>query len=378
MQIYGSKELVANVHQGDLCIGCGGCVNLCPYLRAHRGRVRMLFPCTLEQGRCFAHCPKAEVDLEALSRKWWGTPYTGSPMGNYRTIHASRAGKKALKGLFQGGGTTSALMHFALSSGNISGAVLTRQAGLNPDSCIATSPEEIVGCAGSKYGAAPTLATLNLAHQKGMNHLGIVGTPCQMTAVAQMRANPLERDDFLDPVALTVGLFCNWSLDSRLLSAFLSERMDIASIRSMDIPPPPADTLIVETDNGKTDIPLSEIKPLIPPTCFICMDMTAEWSDVSVGMLEGRSGWNTLIIRTEKGDDMVERAVEGGFIEMEAYPKENRAALTRAAAGKKARALRMLIRRRLINTAESQGCSAVRVPKETMDQILNSNGRMEA
>jgi hypothetical protein len=54
----------------------------------------------------------------------------------------------------------------------------------------------------------------------------------------------------------------------------------------MNIPPPPADMLILQMDDGRIDIPLSEVKPLIPHTCFICPDMTSEWSDVSVGMFE--------------------------------------------------------------------------------------------
>ena len=73
----------------------------------------------------------------------------------------------------------------------------------------------------------------------------MVGTPCQMIAVAQMRMNPLDREDFEDPVALTVGIFCNWALDNRQLTAYLSERMDIAEITGMDIPPPPAEVLKV-------------------------------------------------------------------------------------------------------------------------------------
>ena len=217
MHLHGSKELVSDVHERELCIGCGGCVDLCPYLRVHQGKARMLFPCTLEQGRCFAHCPKVEVDFDALSQRWWGTPYGGRPLGAVQTIRASRAGGKALKGAFQGGGTATALMQFALSAEEISGAVVTGRDGLNPIPRIATTAEDISACAGSKFMAAPTLAGLNRGIRKGRKQLGIVGTPCQMLAVAQMRSNPLNADEFVDPVSFSVGLFCNWSTIVRFI-----------------------------------------------------------------------------------------------------------------------------------------------------------------
>jgi ferredoxin len=85
-QIFGAAELMEDVHNRELCIGCGGCVDLCPYFRNYKGRTSQLFPCTLEQGRCFAYCPKAEVDLNELTRKIRRVDYDGSPLGVYRKV----------------------------------------------------------------------------------------------------------------------------------------------------------------------------------------------------------------------------------------------------------------------------------------------------
>jgi coenzyme F420 hydrogenase subunit beta len=191
-----------------------------------------------------------------------------------------------------------------------------------------------------------------------------------MTAVAQMRTNPLAREDFSDPVALTVGLFCNWSLDARQLSAFLSAKLDIAAIRGMDIPPPPAGIMALETDNGRVEIPLSDIKPLIPQSCFICPDMTSEFSDLSVGMFEGQPGWNTLVIRSKAGARLVKSACDEGYLETKDMPPESIAQLARAAGEKKARALRTLIRRKLINTENGER-SALRMPSDIIEKILS-------
>ena len=369
MHVLGSNELIEDVFNRDLCIGCGACVNLCSYYKNHRGKTARLFPCDLSQGRCYAYCPKAEVDLDELSRRIWNVSYDGSPLGNHRQILAARAGAKMPQSAFQAGGTVSALIVLALKNGMIDAAALTDRQGLNPIPRLVTDWQEVTKYARSKFMAAPTLAAVNTAIQEGYTRLGVVATPCQLTAVAQMRTNPLAREDFADPVALTIGLFCNWSLDTRQLSALLAEKLDIAAIRGMDIPPPPAGIMALETDNGRVEIPLSEIKPIIPETCFICPDMTSEFSDVSVGMFEGHPGWNTLVIRSETGAELIKSACDDGYLETKDLPPQSIAQLTRAAGEKKARAVRTLVRRKLINT-ETGERAALRMPPEVVEKIL--------
>jgi coenzyme F420 hydrogenase subunit beta len=377
-QVLGSNELLEDVHNRELCIGCGACVDICPYFKNYKGKTAQLFPCTLEQGRCpctleqgrcYAYCPKAEVDLDALSQHLRDVPYDGSPLGSYRTVLASRAGEKIKKGAFQSGGTVTALLTFALSTGLIDAAALTDRKALTPVPRIVTVEKEVGSCASSKFMASPTLSSVNLAVREGYRRIGVVGTPCQMVAVAQMHSNPLEKEEHNVPLAFTVGLFCNWSIDTRQLIDLLSEKLDISGIRGMDIPPPPADTMVIETDDGRVEISLSEIKPLIPHTCFICPDLTSELADVSVGMFEGRPGWNTLIIRSEKGAEVIEQACSKGFLETEDFPAENLKHLSKAAADKKDRSLRTLIRRELINNQGDQR-AAVRIPQHVVDKIL--------
>ena len=220
--------------------------------------------------------------------------------------------------------------------------------------------------------ASPTVSSVNLAVRQRYQRIGIVGTPCQMVAVAQMHSNPLGKDEHTVPLAFTVGLFCNWSLDTRQLIDLLSEKVDITDIRGMDIPPPPANSMVLETGNGRVEISLSEIKPLIPHTCFICPDMTSELADVSVGMFEGRPGWNTLIIRSDRGAEVVKQACVDGFLETEDFPVETLKHLSKAAADKKDRSLRMLVRRELINNQGEQR-AAVRIPQHVVDRILKKN-----
>jgi coenzyme F420 hydrogenase subunit beta len=366
----GPADLVRDVLERDLCIGCGACVDLCPYFKNYRGRTVQLFPCTLESGRCFAYCPKVEVDLDHLTRGIHGRAYDGSPLGHHIEVLASRAGPKAPPGRFQGGGTATALVASALRRGAIDSVALTDRDGLLPVARVITRWQDVAACGTSKLTAAPTLSALNAAVREGFRRIGVVGTPCQLTAVAGMRLHSARKAQPVPPVELAIGLFCNWAIDPRRLTALMIDRLDPAGIRRMDIPPPPAGIMVFETDRGRREVPLSDIKPLIPPTCFVCPDMTAELADVSIGMLEGRFGWNTLIVRSEAGDEALRAARREGFVETEAYPPERLRHLTKAADEKKRRSMRMLRRRGLINDEGGERHPVLRVPEAVVVKIL--------
>ena len=74
-------------------------------------------------------------------------------------------------------------------------------------------------------------------------------------------------------------------------------------------------------------------------TAGFCPDMTSEWADISVGVLEGKPGWNTLIVRTERGNAMIKKAREEGYVTIEDMAGENLEHPAWAADNKKKKAL---------------------------------------
>ncbi len=354
MKVLGSRELLADVLEKELCIGCGACVSLCPYFKSHNGKTAMLFPCTQEQGRCFAFCPKVEVDLDEVSRGIFGAPYSMEPLGPFSAVMMSRAGAKTAGNNFQSGGTVTALMTYALQAMLCDAAILTGRNGVDAVPSIVTSPEEVQGYASSKYTSAPTLAAFNRAVGEGYSRIGVVATPCQVLALAQMRINPMAKKEFTDPTSLVVGLFCTWSLDYRAFRRLIEGRVDIKEIKKFDIPPPPAEVMEIHTDRGIIEIPLAEIRATVPNSCDYCFDMTSEFADVSVGVVEGRSGMNTLIVRTERGRAIVDGALRAGYLLVEDMPAENLERLKIAAGNKKKRALKKALAEGIINSADDR------------------------
>jgi coenzyme F420 hydrogenase subunit beta len=339
----GLKGLESKVLNQGQCAACGACLSLCPYLRSWKGRAVKLHDCDLSEGRCFSFCPRTEVDLDALHRLVFGKGYDEIETGPVRRVVRARALDSKFTKRAQNGGVVSALIALALEEGMIQAAILTeRDAGLLPRGRIAKTSNEVVSCAGSSYVTGYTLEALNRGPWQGEERIGVVGLPCQVLALARMKASPLEKRTPVNRVDLVVGLFCTWALDYRPFAGFLKERFGDRPIEKLDITPPPERLLNVTVGDQLHQVPLDEIRAFIRPSCQVCLDMTSELSDLSVGTVEGEEGWNTVIVRTAAGENLLERAESKRVLETRAYPEDKWAHLKEASILKKQRGLNAL------------------------------------
>jgi coenzyme F420 hydrogenase subunit beta len=309
--------------------------------------------------------------LDELSRHFFGHSYSDNPLGTYLSVKIARGLYPAGQASFQAGGTVSALVCFALENRDIDVAVLTDREGLLPVPRLITRPEDVLQCASSKYTVAPTLSAFNRALKEGYQRIGVVATPCQVLGIAQRRLNPMDKSNFVDSTALVIGLFCTWAIDFRAFDAYISGRFATAKIKKMDIPPPPAEVMEVYLEKEKAELPLDDIRGLIPSGCSYCCDMTAEFSDLSVGVLEGCSDRNTLIIRTKRGEAFVHQAQKRGYLHVEEIPRENLDHLLVGAKNKKKRGLMKIKERGLLNTTETAQHSCLRIIPEVVEKIIS-------
>lgn len=346
MEIKGAQDLEKEVIKADLCTLCGACVGLCPYFRAYKGKVVLLDNCNLPQGRCYSFCPRTATDLEALHQAVFQSPYPGDAWGTFQKIIMARAQDKKILAQSQYGGITSTLIALGLQKRRISAAILTRkEKDLLSSGVLIEKGEEVLTCAGSNYIASPTLQALNQEVKEAHQGLAIVGIPCQILALRKMQFSPLNDKEHLKKPTLVIGLFCTWALSYRELAGFLKKKYLLSQIKKMDIPPPPANILEIYLGEKKEAISLDLIRPFIRPTCGICLDMTAELADISVGAAEGLPGWNTVIIRSANGQKFIEEALQSKAIETADLPLANLNHLKEAALLKKKRALENIVKR---------------------------------
>ena len=334
-----SSDLEQEVFSQDLCTSCGACVNICPYIKVVRDKVAVIEPCGLTEGKCYDFCPRTLTDIAALDKSVFGVTRADYSLGPYISIEMAQAKDSEIRCRAQYGGVVSALIKFALDTGEISNAVLTRpfEGALMPASLVVDESNQAQGCAGSNYVSSATLAKMNEATKQGKDSLGLVGMPCQVIALRKMQASKHETG--ARGVKLVIGLFCTWALSYKGFSEFLKGKVDLSKVKRIDIPPPPANVMVVETTAGEVRFSLDEVRKFIKPTCGVCYDMTSEFADISVGMVEGIEDWNTLIVRTPAGKRFIDKAKKAGVINTKPLEQTRLEHLKEASSIKKKRAV---------------------------------------
>jgi len=350
-KIKGQQELREKVLDTGLCTNCGACVNLCPYHASYQDNTIILDNCDREEGRCYAFCPRTFTDLQALRQNFFIPDDFTPELGPFKGFYLTRAADPQVRDSAQHGGTVTTLLTLALQEGLIQGAIIAEDAGaFLPQGVFTTEVLEIRKRGRSKFVVSPNVATFNLMAKDGPEKIGAVATPCQALALAKMRLKPFPaKDNNIGKLKLVIGLFCGWALSWRGLKVLLSKKMGSNSILGLDIPPSKHQAMEVITRGGISEIPLDEVLPAVRQACQYCPDMTAEFSDISVGSArlpegwEVARGWNQVIVRTPLGQELLTLAKSRGRLEFRGVPEGNLERLKKASSNKKRMAIKNLI-----------------------------------
>ncbi|MGD9124948.1 MAG: Coenzyme F420 hydrogenase/dehydrogenase, beta subunit C-terminal domain [Desulfarculaceae bacterium] len=335
-------RLKNEVIDAGLCVACGACLGLCPHIIFHDGQVAAPDACGLDAGRCYDLCPQAKEPAPS-DRRWELHRASGSeyqpPLGPVLQAWQGRGTDPGLETNVQYGGVVTTLVKMALEIGLFSEAVLTRSNDRGvPEGVKISQGEEVLSAAGTIYAAGGSLSLVNQAlAESGRSSLGLVGLPCQVMGAAGMINHP-SYPAAAERISMVIGLFCTWNLPVRGLRALLKEQGISGPIIKMDIPPPPAQVFKLTTAAGDFEIPLDEVRSRTLPGCALCPDMTAELADISVGAMEGRPGWNTILARNQVGLDLLLAAQERGLVILEPVQEASMDHLQEAARAKRQRA----------------------------------------
>ena len=142
------------------------------------------------------------------------------------------------------------------------------------------------------------------------HRIAMVGTPCEIMAASKLQ-------HYTDsPIDVKLGLFCMENFSYKYFVNLLKEydlKMDDIEKFQID----KGFVFLLLKTRQTVKIPLSVAKRIIRKNCNICVELTSETSDISVGSIGSEDGWSTLIIRTEKGEKIVNGAIEQKYIEAE-------------------------------------------------------------
>jgi len=345
MKLSGATEsLRERVIDTGLCTHCGACVNLCPYFISHNDRVVVRDACSKMDGGCLDICPRMPTDLLEISRLLFNERDVTPEAGAIKAFYVTRAADEKIRKNAQHGGTVTALIDLALKEGLIDAAILSgAEEPLLPAGVTVTRLDQAGKSSKSRFVVSPNVAAFNELVKGEVASIGIVVTPCQALALAKMRNSHNSRvRENSKKLRLVIGLFCGWAFTSSALKELLAGKIkDVDSIIGMDIPPSRYNSLDVFTKEGKVSISLDEVQKCVRPACHSCSDMTAEFSDISVGSARLPQGWeearlwNQVIVRTEAGQKLMALAKSKGVLEFRDVPEGSLERLKKASLKKK-------------------------------------------
>ncbi len=168
--------------------------------------------------------------------------------------------------------------------------------GGQPGTFLATSAARWAGAAGSRSRGSP-VAQVKSPLKQGFRRIGVVALPCQATALRKMTLPSPEdaaagEEAEVGGIALILGLFCTWSLTQRGWLALLRSADCDWPPRRVDIPPPPAAVMEIDTPDGRrVSLPLDTVRGAFRAACRLSRHDFGE-RRLSVGLVEGEAGWN--------------------------------------------------------------------------------------
>ncbi|MGH2706075.1 MAG: Coenzyme F420 hydrogenase/dehydrogenase, beta subunit C-terminal domain [Actinomycetota bacterium] len=325
------RHLYQEVVATQICVGCSACVVACPH-----GVIEMQDFDPVQVGEenagggpdycvhgekscslCAMACLRLDPDFDAIEQTLFGRRrrHPSEPWGMTKEMWLARATDEEIRKRAQDGGAVTAIMGWMLETGEIDGTCVAKPREDKPwldEPFVATSKEDLLPAAGSRYTYCSTPLALKEASKAKIKKMGVVGVSCESTALREMAAEGVRRWSRM--VKFVAGLMCN---ETFAYEPFIQDivkgryGIDLDKITKINVK---GDVYVSIEGQDDVVIPLDECKPYANAWCHHCPDFAAEHADISFGGL-GMSGWTMCLIRTEYGEDVWNRALEAGVIE---------------------------------------------------------------
>jgi len=345
---------VERVARAGLCMGCGTCEAACP-----EEAVRIEFDpdrgtyiprvdgtkCS-DCGFCLRTCPGQEVLFSNLEERFLECAEHNPRLGHYDQCFTGYSLDPDIRAHCTSGGIATVLLLYALRTRLIDGALVLKarhDVPLSAFPSIATTSEEIIAAAGSKYFPSAINRSLrSLLSQDDTRRIAVVGLPCHIHGVRKLEQHlPI----LSERVVLRLGLFCANCPTCLGTEYFLWLRgIPSSDVRAVEYRAGgwPGVLRVTLKDGEKLDLPRGTTERSVRrkaefysafhydfsmPRCLICPDQTNELADISLGDLwhpaaraEESAGHSFVISRTSIGSELLRRAVDAGEVLLRELP----------------------------------------------------------
>lgn len=313
-------------HLPRLCYGCGTCSGICPedainmQLDLERGlyipkiNTKKCNNCDL----CLQVCPWLSFDKKEME-SYIFSKQSSNILGNFIQCYLGYSNESNMIKNSSSGGLITTLLVFALRKGIIDGAIVTLMEKNVPKPFIATTEEEIISAAGSKYVSVPLNSMIReILRTRGK--FAVVGLPCHIQGIR--KAERINKK-LAEKIKIHLGLFCSGAMSvysiNILIKALGVDYGKISQLHYRSDGWPGGFKATLKDGTCTRNIPyndyLSILRFYLPPSCIACWDATNEFSDLSFGdawlgqlKTSYNKGMSLAISRTEKGETLLEKA----------------------------------------------------------------------
>jgi coenzyme F420 hydrogenase subunit beta len=331
-----------DVVERGLCTGCGACYYACSEggitlvnIEGVGIRPRFDSDASANCTKCLSICPGNSVDGNLAS----GPPKAPESIhdfGQALEIWEGYAADPEIRHRGSSGGVTSALTLYCLEQEDMSFALHSAMDDQQPwinNTVQSRTRTEILSRAGSRYAPASPCAGLE-AIEKSDRPCVFIGKPCDTAAVWMLRR---ERPELDRNLGLVLSFFCAGTPSTKgtldLVDALDVDRKSVDQIRYRGEGWPGNFKILY--NNGSREKSLSyedswgQLSHYRPLRCQLCPDGLGRVADVSCGDAwesfnkNGDPGRSIVIVRTERGREIVRRAIAANYVQLTPATSKN-------------------------------------------------------
>ena len=338
------EELKNTVIDRGLCTVCGTCIGICPAkcldweFEDEEPEPVLVGKCT-SCGLCIKACPGADIPLPELEKFCFGKTRDNRP-DDYGVFTFSGRGyalDDEVHKAGSGGGLGTALLVYGLEKGLIDCALVAGYSQEKPwrtEAKIATTREELIESAQSKYAAVGVNAVLGEAVKRGYKNIAILGCPCHIEAIRKMEYQKLA-PNITKRIKILIGLICGTQFHfegTRHIITELAHVEDLERVtrlhyRGRGKGDEWRSKFAIELDNGEMkQMPRSEalakrLSYFSRERCDMCADWSAELADVVLADYWGPHGamtdeytYSSILLRTPRGAEWLKGAQDTNYV----------------------------------------------------------------
>ena len=314
--------LMEEVVNPGKCIGCAACLTICPvdvFDYENEKPVDVRNSACVYCELCVDACPVLRpTDQDLAQQIGLRQPVMDDGFGPYAYGVLARTTKDYILEAGQDGGICSALGVHGMQTGQLKGMVVGNEDPENPQmgyAHLATTPEEVIASARSRYSYQPNTLVLVEAMKRGIAPLAVVGVPCQVDGVRQQQFSSIRLDVaewYRQNIGLVIGLFCSEAFTEKGMDSLADDlgvsKRDVSNINIKG-------RLEIKLRDGREETrSLKAFGKYARPACLYCMDYAADNADIGLGGI-GLNGWTFTVIRTEAGHRAWQALLEAGWVE---------------------------------------------------------------